>query len=94
MQSDRYLSNYLGIRQNFHRESEKLINQQINMELQGFYFYLSNETYFSRHDVALFGFAKMFKEFKEEEMKHAQIFIDYQNKRGGTVLFEILGQEP
>lgn len=31
--------------------------------------------------------AKFFKKSSDEEMGHAQSFIDYQNKRGGTCTF-------
>ena len=47
------------VRQNFHAESEALINKQINMELYASYAYLSMSAYFDRDDVALHGFAKV-----------------------------------
>ena len=45
-------------------------------------------TYFSRDDVALHGFAKMFKKNSEEEREHAFKLVDYQNMRGGRVVFQ------
>ena len=45
-------------------------------------------TYFDRDDVALFGFAKRFKENSHEERDHAEKLIEYQNKRGGRVVFQ------
>lgn len=37
--------------------------------------------------MALKGFAKFFKELAEEENEHAQKLIEYQNLRGGRVVF-------
>ncbi len=52
------------------------------------YVYLSMYTYFSRDDVALPGFAKMFKKNSDEEREHATKLINYQNMRGGRVVFQ------
>jgi len=76
------------IRINFHPNSEALINKQINMELHASYVYMSMAAYFDRDDVALHGFAKRFRENSDEEREHAQKFIDYQNRRGGRVVFQ------
>jgi len=75
------------IRQNFHQDTEALINKQINMELYASYVYKSMATYFARDDVALGGFAKRFREASKEEMEHADKLIDYQTMRGGRVVF-------
>jgi len=50
------------VKQNFHAETEGLINKQINMELYASYTYLSMAAYFDRDDIALPGFAKRFRE--------------------------------
>jgi len=76
------------IRTNFHANSEALINKQINMELHASYVYMSMAVYFDRDDVALHGFAKRFRDNSEEERQHAMKLIDYQNKRGGRVVFQ------
>jgi len=76
------------IRTNYHSSSEALINKQINMELHASYVYMSMAAYFDRDDVALKGFAKRFRESSNEEREHAQKFIDYQNMRGGRVVFQ------
>jgi len=55
------------VRQNFHSNSEAVINKQINMEMYASYVYLAMYAYFNRDDVALHGFAKMFKKNSEEE---------------------------
>ena len=44
--------------------------------------------YFDRDDVALAGFAKRFRAASEEERGHAFKLIDYQNMRGGRVVFQ------
>lgn len=76
------------IRQNFHDESEAAINKQINMELHASYVYLAIAYQFDRHDVALKGFHKYFKEQSDEEREHAQKFMKYLNERGGTITLE------
>jgi len=75
------------VKQNFHSDNEALINKQINMELYASYVYLSMSAYFARDDIALLGFAKRFKEASHEEREHAEKLIDYQNLRGGRVVF-------
>merc|ERR1712002_1377352 len=75
------------VKQNFHSETESLINKQINMELYASYVYLSLSAYFARDDIALHGFSKRFREASHEEREHAEKLIDYQNTRGGRVVF-------
>jgi len=76
------------VRQNFHEEGEAAINKQINMELHASYVYLSMAYYFDRDDVALKGFHEYFKKQSDEEREHAQMFMEYQNKRGGRILLQ------
>ncbi|XP_046463363.1 soma ferritin-like [Daphnia pulex] len=73
-------------RHNFHEESEASINKQINIELNAHYQYLALAAYYDRDDVALKGFAKFYKESADEENEHAQMFMKYQNIRGGRVV--------
>merc|ERR1712223_1774977 len=75
------------IKQNFHSDSEALINKQINMELYASYVYLSMSAYFARDDIALMGFSERFRDASKEEKEHAENLIDYQNMRGGRVVF-------
>jgi len=81
-------------RQNFHADCEAAINKQINLELYSSYVYLSMATFFNRDDVALPGFHKYFKKNSLEEREHAQRFIDYQNTRGGRVVFMDIQKPP
>merc|ERR1711910_109064 len=76
------------VKQNFHAETEGLINKQINMELYASYTYLSLAAYFDRDDIALPGFAKRSREASHEEREHAEKLISYQNLRGGRVVFK------
>ena len=76
------------IRQNFHEETEKVINDQINMELTASYVYQSMAFYYDRDDVALSGFSHMFSENSKEEREHAEEFMKYLNKRGGKVILQ------
>lgn len=71
--------------QNFHEESEDAINKQINMELHASYVYLALAYQFNRHDIALNGFHKYFKENSDEEREHAQKLMRYLNDRGGQI---------
>jgi len=66
-------------------ECEAAINEQINIEYSISYIYHSFYAYFDRDNVGLPGIAKFFKEQSEEERGHAEIFMAYQNKRGGRV---------
>ncbi|KVI04827.1 Ferritin, partial [Cynara cardunculus var. scolymus] len=72
-------------RQKYADESEASINEQINVEYNVSYVYHAMYAYFDRDNVALKGLAKFFKEASEEEREHAEIFMEYQNKRGGKV---------
>jgi ferritin heavy chain len=76
------------VRQNFHEETEKAINAQINMELYASYVYQSMAFHFDRDDVALPGFSKFFAHNSEEEREHAEKLMKYLNKRGGRVVLQ------
>jgi ferritin heavy chain len=81
-------------RQNFSKVVEEAINEQINLEMTAFYHYLSAATFLNQEHIALPGLYKFFTKASKEEMKHAQEFIDYQIKRGGTVRFEVIKPGP
>jgi ferritin heavy chain len=49
---------------------------------------LLQSAYFSRDDVALNGFAHLFSKNSSEEREHAMKLVEYQNKRGGRVVFQ------
>lgn len=72
-------------RQKYADDSEAVINEQINVEYNVSYVYHAMYAYFDRDNVALKGLAKFFKESSEEERGHAEMFMEYQNKRGGKV---------
>ena len=76
------------IRQNFHDECEKAINDQINLELYASYVYQSMSLYFDRDDVALPGFSHFFEHDSKEEKEHAEKLMKYLNKRGGRVILQ------
>merc|ERR1712119_153258 len=76
------------IRQNYHEDCEALINKQINMEFYASYVYLSMASYFARDDIALHGFAGHFRTESGEERAHGMKLMDYQNQRGGKVVFQ------
>merc|ERR1711936_868142 len=76
------------IRINFHSDSEAMINKQIIMELYASYVYMAMACYFDRDDVALKGFSKRFADESAGEREHAQKLTNYQNMRGGRVVFQ------
>merc|ERR1719481_2123841 len=49
---------------------------------------MSMYTYFDRDDVAYKGMAAFFKKSSDEEREHGEKLIQYQNKRGGKVVFQ------
>ncbi|KAE8711545.1 Ferritin-2 [Hibiscus syriacus] len=67
---------------------EAAINDQINVEYNVSYVYHAMYAYFDRDNVALKGIAKFFKDSSVEERQHAEMFMDYQNKRGGKVVLQ------
>lgn len=75
-------------RQNYHAECEAAVNKQINMELYASYVYQSMAFYFDRDDVDLQGFSKFFKKSSDEEREHAELFMKFQNQRGGRVVLQ------
>lgn len=74
------------VRYNYHEDNEGLINRQINLEFYASYVYTAMAHHFDRHDVALKGHHKFFKKMAEEECEHGNKFMEYQNKRGGTIV--------
>ncbi|OMP02389.1 Ferritin [Corchorus olitorius] len=66
-------------------QCEAAINEQINVEYSVSYVYHAMYAYFDRDNVALKGFAKFFKDSSVEERQHAEMLMEYQNKRGGKV---------
>lgn len=72
-------------RTNFHPECEAAINEQINVEYNVSYIYHAMYAFFDRDNVGLPGLAKYFKDSSDEERQHAQLLMEYQNKRGGRV---------
>lgn len=75
-------------RQNYTHEVESAINKQINTELYASYTYLSMAHHFDRDDLHLPGFHNFFIHSHEEENKHAQMLMKYQNMRGGRIRLE------
>merc|ERR1711970_1540318 len=80
-----FLNNFLlnsimtsKIRQNYHEESEALINKQINMEFYASYVYLSVASYFNRDDQALPGLSSFFQKSSDEERSHGMKLMEYR----------------
>jgi ferritin heavy chain len=74
------------VRYNYHEDNEGLINRQINLELYASYVYMAMAHHFDRADVALKGHHEFFEKMSKEEREHAEKLMEYQNKRGGTIV--------
>ncbi|XP_038054255.1 soma ferritin-like [Patiria miniata] len=76
------------IRQNYHEENEAGVNKQINLELYASYVYLSMSYYFKHANIGLPGAHEYFKKASDEERDHAQMFMKFQNQRGGSIVLQ------
>jgi ferritin len=65
---------------------EKALDEQINAELYSAYFYLSMVSYFE--SISLSGFASWMKVQVQEELSHADKFMNYIHERGGKITFK------
>ena len=72
-------------RQNFADACEAALNDQINVEFNVSYVYHALHAYFDRDYVGLPGLASYFKAQSHEEREHAELLMEYVNKRGGSV---------
>jgi len=68
-----------------HDACKTAIQAQINVELGASLVYMNMAAHFGHPDVARRGFAKFFRDSSDEEKKHAEMLIDYLNKRGARV---------
>jgi len=85
VQSDVELANKSLGRQNFADACEAALNDQINVEFNVSYVYHALHAYFDRDYIGLPGLASYYKAQSHEEREHAELLIEYLNKRGGTV---------
>ena len=65
---------------------ENALNEQINAELWSAYLYLSMAMQFENSGMS--GVANWFKIQFKEEQAHAEIFMNYINRRGGRVILK------
>lgn len=75
-------------RQNYHEDCEAGVNKQINLELYASYVYLSMASHFDRDDISLKNTSAYFRKNSDEERGHAQKLIEFQNQRGGRVVYK------
>jgi len=76
------------VRHNYHVECEAAINKQINLELYSSYVFLSMAYHFDRDDIALKGFHEYFKKKSDKKRGDAEMFMAYQNLRGGRIVLQ------
>ena len=75
-------------RQNWSKECEDKLNDQINREYQASLSYHVISTYFNRDDIGLQKLVDYFNKASLEEREHADKLMNYQNMRGGVVRIE------
>lgn len=68
-----------------HHSCSESLNEQVNWELHAAITYLNMFGHFNSPSVARYGFAEFFKNQANEEFEHARKFIEYVNKRNGTI---------
>lgn len=61
------------------------INEQITMELHAFYAYQALYLHFGDQSIALPNASAMFNGMSKEELEHADLLMQYIQKRGGKV---------
>ena len=71
---------------------EKAINNQINAEIYSSYLYVSMGMYFESADMS--GAAKWMNAQAQEELVHAEKFMNYVNERSGRVILEAIEKPP
>ena len=72
------------------KKTEKLLNDQVNMELGAAYQYQAMAAHFE--SLGLEGFAKWMDNQAKEEIEHSRKFYDYLLSRNGKVELEALGK--
>tara|TARA_B100001094_G_C18176704_1_gene798273 strand:+ start:1244 stop:1849 length:606 start_codon:yes stop_codon:yes gene_type:complete len=75
---------------NWHISLELALNRQIMLELFASNSYLNLFSYFNRDNIGYKNISEFFRKSSDEEKKHSEEFIKYQNLRGGTVKFDII----
>lgn len=68
------------------------LNEQINAELWSAYLYLSMGMYYEHKGLP--GVANWFKIQFKEEQAHAEIFMNYLNRRGARVVLKPIAEVP
>lgn len=76
------------VRQNFDSNCEASVNKQINLELYSSYMFTSLAYHFDRNDIALKGFSRYFKKKAAKKNEDAEMFMRYQNLRGGRIVLQ------
>tara|TARA_B100001996_G_C18577481_1_gene560904 strand:- start:486 stop:1019 length:534 start_codon:yes stop_codon:yes gene_type:complete len=66
-------------------KNQNLVNNHIAVEVRNFATYEKLSCLFSHGSIGFTNLAKHFRREADEELKHARMFMDYQNKRGGSV---------
>jgi ferritin heavy chain len=80
--------NRLGNETLWSADLEAAVNDQIAVEMGNFMAYQAIGSAFAHATVGYPKIAAFFTKEADEEIKHARILIDYQNMRGGKVLFK------
>jgi len=70
---------------NLEMTSMEALNRQVNLELSAFYSYTAMGSYFASTDGSMRGTATFFRNQAQEEMTHANMFMDYIIMRGADL---------
>ncbi|XP_045146425.1 ferritin heavy chain-like [Echinops telfairi] len=71
--------------QDYQKQCEAAINQQISLELHTSYTYLSMACHFNREDVALKNFGAYFMRLSNEGLDYVEALMQLQNQRKGRL---------
>ena len=77
----------MNCRQNWSKACEEELNRQIDREYQASLLYHLLSNYFNRDNVGLNKLVTYFNKASLEERGHANQLMNYQNMRGGVVVF-------
>lgn len=85
----------MNIRETWSKKCEQELNNQIKREYNASLYYHHLSAYFKRADVADFGvLSKYFNKCSQEERTHADMLMEYQTKRGGSVELDSISSKP
>ena len=74
------------------KKINQALNDQIHLELESSYLYLSMSAYYESNNLP--GFAHWMRTQSQEEYSHAMRVFDYVQTRGAVVTLDVLSKPP